>query len=245
MTAIEALRADRDALLETASGLSRAEWAAPSGCPGWTVHDVVAHVGALFWVVVDASTLPDVAGLPTEQAQERYVDERRSWSDEKVLADYEAVSAAALNALAGLVGQDFEVPLGDLGTYPAGVLPYAFAFDHFVHIRLDLFAPRGPLTGPPPSDELRVGAALDWIEAALPQQNAAAVASLSAAVEISLRGPGARTIVVGDGAVASRISCTSESFIAWVTQRAAWSYDSVDATGDEVDLKTAAGLHVF
>ena len=40
--------------------------------------------------------------------------------------------------------------LGDFGSYPASLLPSAYSFDHYTHIRADLFAPRGPLPGPPP-----------------------------------------------------------------------------------------------
>ena len=144
--AIEALRADRGELLGICEGLGAADWSAPSGCAGWSVQDVVAHVGALYWAVVDPSTLPDASGVPTERAQDLYVEARRSWTPAQVVGDYEEVSAKALDALVGLAELDLEVPLGDLGTYPASLLPSAFAFDHFLHIRSDLFAPRGPLT---------------------------------------------------------------------------------------------------
>lgn len=138
VTPIEALRADRAALLAICAGFTDSDWKAASGCLGWTVQDLVAHMGALYWAVVDPSVLPDVTGLPTERAQDRYVEARRS------------------------LGAGFEVPLGDLGTYPARVLPTAFCFDHYLHIRADMFAPRGPLTGEPPrSDELRLMPALD------------------------------------------------------------------------------------
>ncbi len=153
---------------------------AESGCPGWSVKDLVAHMGALFWAVVDPSALPDTAGLPAEQAAEVLVQARRGLSAAEVLDDYAAVSEKALLALAGFAGVDLEVPLGDLGTYPARMLPAAYCFDHYTHIRADLFAPRGPLSGPrPPSDELRLLPTLDWIEAALPQQNRPLVDGLS------------------------------------------------------------------
>jgi len=45
--AIGALRADREAVLELGAGLSSADWAAASGCPGWSARDVLAHMGAL------------------------------------------------------------------------------------------------------------------------------------------------------------------------------------------------------
>ncbi len=120
--AIEALAVDREALLKIGAGLGDAEWGSESGCPGWSLQDVVAHLGALYWAVVDPSTLPEVGELPTERAQEVFVEQRRSWSSAQVLADYESVSIQALAALEGLADQEFEVPLGDLGTYPASVI---------------------------------------------------------------------------------------------------------------------------
>ncbi|MGA2302948.1 MAG: maleylpyruvate isomerase family mycothiol-dependent enzyme [Acidimicrobiales bacterium] len=244
--AIEALAADREALLKIGAGLGETEWGSESGCPGWSVQSVVAHLGALYWMVVDPSTLPDVSDLPTERAQDFFVEQRRSWTAAEVLADYESVSTRALAALEGLADQDFSVPLGDLGTYPASVLPSAFVFDHFLHIRSDLFAPRGPLTGaPPPSDELHLGPALDWVEAALPQQNASALAALGAAVEIDLSGPGARLIRFGPGEPASRVRSDTPSFVRWVTQRTTWDAARVACSGDEGDLAIARSLRVF
>ena len=62
-TAMGALRADRDAILELGTGLTEAGWAAASGCPGWSAKDVVAHLGALLRLVIDPSSLPDTSGL--------------------------------------------------------------------------------------------------------------------------------------------------------------------------------------
>src|SRR5712691_4790855 len=139
--AIDALRADREAILKIGAGLTTTDWAAPSGCPGWSVKDVLAHLGALLRLVIDPSSLPGTAGLGTEQAQEVYVETRRSWSGARVLDDYEWVSLPAFEALEGLAGLDAEVPLGDFGTYPAALIPTAYAFDHYTHIRADLFPP--------------------------------------------------------------------------------------------------------
>src|ERR1700677_4191189 len=166
--ALDALRADRDALLGICKGMNEATFAAPSGCDGWTVKDVVAHMGALFQMVVDSSLLPDTTGLPTEQAQARLVDNRRPWTPDQVVADYESVSAEAVERLAGLEGQDFALDLGDLGPSPADLLLNAYAMDHFIHIRADLHLPRGPLTTPaPPSDSFHLAPVLDWFEAAI------------------------------------------------------------------------------
>jgi len=247
--AIEAISADRAALLDIARGLTAEQWQAPSGCAGWRVQDVVAHLGNLFWLVVDPGTLPDTAGLPTEAAQEAAVQARRDWSAADVLADYEAVSKTALDRLAELAGLDGELSFGDLGTYQLAMLPSAYSFDHYTHIRADLFAPRGPLTSePPPSDELRLGSALDWIEAALPQQNAAAVSACTLEIQVTgtvSAGTGARLISFGHGQAMATIRSDGPALIRWITQRGTWPELGVDATGDAAALAAARTLKVF
>lgn len=242
--AIEAISADRTALLDISGGLTDEQWQAPSGCAGWRVQDLVAHLANLFWLVVDPAALPDTAGLPTEAGQELAVQARRDWSAADVLADYEAVSKAGLDRLAELVGLDGELSFGDLGTYQLAVLPSAYSFDHYTHIRADLFAPRGPLTGePPPSDELRLGSALDWVEAALPQQNAAAASACT--LEIQVTGPGARLINFGHGQAMATISSDGPALIRWITQRGTWPELGVEAAGDAAALAVASTLKVF
>ena len=244
--ATEALRADREALLAICAGLQDADWKTESGCAGWTVQDVVAHMGSLYWLMVDPSQLPDTSGMPTERAQDACVESRRSWSADRVLEDYATVSLTALERTADLEQQDFVLPLGDLGTYPASLLPNAYAFDHYTHIRADLFAPRGPLTADlPPSDELRVAPTLDWIEAALPQQSADAVAKLPGAVELSVTGTSARVITAGTGDVVATIESDALSLVRWVTQRGAWEDLDVRTSGDEQALAVARTFKVF
>ena len=58
--AMGALRADRDAILELGTGLTEADWAAASGCPGWSAKDVVAHLGALLRLVLPAEAVAAV-----------------------------------------------------------------------------------------------------------------------------------------------------------------------------------------
>ena len=244
--ATDALRADRDALLEICAGLSGSDWKAESGCEGWSVQDVVAHMGALFWQVVDPTVLLDTGDAPTEAAQDLLVASRRSWSAQQVLDDYVGVSATALDRAAELEQQDFVLEMGDFGTYPVSVLPNAFAFDHYTHIRADLFAPRGPLTStPPPSDVLRLVPTLDWIAAALPQHSATVVAQLQGAVEISATGVGARIITAGEGEVVATIESDGPSLVRWITQRGAWDDLGVRATGDEAALAVARTFKVF
>jgi uncharacterized protein (TIGR03083 family) len=244
--AIEALRADSQALVELCGTLGEADFRAESGCPGWSVKDLVAHMDALFWMVVDLSALPDIAGLTTERAQDLLVDQRREWSTEKVVADYTSISNEAVERLAGLQELEVELELGDLGTYPAHLLANAYAFDHYTHIRADLFPPRGPLSGsPPPSDELRLVPVLDWIEAAVVQQNRPVVGALHGSVEVTLTGTGGRSFQLGDGAATARIACDAARFVLAVTRRADWEEAGVEATGDESELDLLRTVHVF
>jgi uncharacterized protein (TIGR03083 family) len=245
---IDALQADRAELLRTCAPLDESEWQSESGCPGWSVQDLVNHMAALFWAVVDPSVLPDTTGLPTEAAQEVFVQARRSLRAAEVLDDYAAVSEKAIAALAGFADADFELALGDFGTYPARVLPLAFCFDHYTHIRADLFAPRGPLSGPvPASDELRLHPTLDWIEAALPQQNRSLVDGLARPAEIVVTGTAARVIRVGppDGPVSARVSSDADACVRWITQRASWEDVGARAEGDDAILAGIRGLKVF
>jgi hypothetical protein len=125
-------------------------------------------------------------------------------------------------------------------------VPTAFAFEHYIHIRFDLFAPDGPLTGEPPaSDELRLAPTLDWMEAALPQQNSALLDGIDKAVEIRLTGPGARTLRIGGADVAAHITSDSTAFVRWATQRGDWESLGVDAQGDPSALEVVRRLTVF
>lgn len=244
--ALKAIEADREALLAICHGLDDSVWAKPSGCPGWSVQDVVSHMACSFWLAVDMSNLPNSAGLPAERAADLYVDSRRSMTPAEVVADYESVSGRGLELLAAVQGQDVDVPLGDVGTYPASVVPTAYAFEHYVHIRYDLFPPDGPFGGEPPaSDELRLEPTLDWIEAALPQQNSEVLDGLANAVEIRLTGVGKRDLRIGDGDTAGQINCDAAAFVRWVTQRGGWEDLGVDAHGDPSALEIMRRLSVF
>lgn len=243
---LDAIEADRKALLALYPRIADSEWTTDSGCPGWSVQDVVSHLACSFWLAVDPSKLPDPGGLPAERAADLYVESRRLMTPQQVVADYESVSLRGLEVLAALEGQDVDVPLGDVGTYPASVVPTAFAFEHYVHIRCDLFPPHGPLRAEPPaSDELRLAPTLEWIQAALPQQNADLLEGMDKAVEIRLTGVSARTLRVGGVDVAAHITSDSDAFVRWVTQRGTWEGVGVHGEGDRSALEIIRHLRVF
>jgi hypothetical protein len=243
--AIEALTADRDALLEICNGLNEADFDKESGCPGWSVKDVVSHMGALYWMVVDPSALPELAGLGAEKAADLCVEERRSWDTKRVVGDYQSVSTEALGRLSSLIGQDFELDLGDLGKYPAHLVINAYVFDHYTHIREDLFG-RGPLQGSPPeSDELRLIPTLAWPAASIEQLNPDLVGSLQGSVEFVLEGLGARTIKVGLGERSARVECGTKEFIPLITHRASWEASGAKVSGDDKQIAIARELRVY
>jgi uncharacterized protein (TIGR03083 family) len=244
---IEALRAERDVVLGIGGGLSEADWQASSGCPGWSVQDVISHLGAAYWMVADPPARPGPAGPPFERTQDALIEARRHLSAAETLADYEDISVKAIEILAGLLGSGTEVPLGDLGSYPAGILPTAFCFDHYAHTRLDLFPPRGPLAGePPPAGALTLEPALDWVEAALPQQNREVLAGLNGPVAVVISGPGARSIRLGPpGEPVASIASGAASFLRWVTQRATLEEAGAEVSGDGRQLAVARKLRVF
>jgi uncharacterized protein (TIGR03083 family) len=243
--AIDALRADCDALVEIGRGLTGDQWAATSGWAGWSVQGLVTHLAGGFWRVVDPSTLPDTTGLANTQAQALIVDARRSWSPERVLDDYRTVSVVAIDRLARLEGDESPMSMGELGHHTRSLVPNSFAFDHYTHIRADLCAPRGPIGAtPPPSDERRVVPVLDWVSAALVQQNAALVESLPGAVSIEIRGVGARTITIGPGPTSATIDQDGPTFLQWITGRWSWDALDLDVSGSDDCLAIGRQLRV-
>lgn len=118
---LAALWSSVDALCE---GLSEEEWKRPTGCPGWTVQDQVAHLidyesGALGRARPEHVVAEDAAAhLKNDigKANEVGVDYRRSWPGAKVLAEFREVTADRLAQLRGLTEEDLAKEI----TTPAG-----------------------------------------------------------------------------------------------------------------------------
>jgi uncharacterized protein (TIGR03083 family) len=244
--AIEALRADHGALAALAGSFTAGEWAAPSACAGWSVQDLLAHMTQLFRQVVDPASLPpgDPSGL-TERTQDRWVEALRGTPADELLDEYRQLGAQALDALAGIQGVDDPMDLGDLGTHPLHLVANAFAFDHVVHIRVDLLAPGGPLDRPaPPLEECHRAAAADWMVAGIPQMTPAAVAR---PVELVVSGPGGRRAHLGpDGPPVATVTSSIDDLVRWGTGRAAWRELPVEVEGDlAAGAAFCDAVHVF
>jgi uncharacterized protein (TIGR03083 family) len=94
---------------EIVSPLDAASWDLATGCPGWTVRDVVAHISALESILIGreqpAHTIPeglDHVKNTASELTEIGVDYRRSWTIEQLLDEFREVSAIRLAELDSL-----------------------------------------------------------------------------------------------------------------------------------------------
>lgn len=140
-THIAAWSSAMDDFVTLVAGLDDADWATPTVLPGWTVADVVAHVGWLEMVLLgeqDPPHEPDWAALPHitsdfGRATEIPVDLRRTRSREEVVA--ELVEARDRRVIAvGEGPQDVAAEVaGPFGPRPLGRVLRMRTLDTWVH----------------------------------------------------------------------------------------------------------------
>ena len=230
--------------------LDDGEWATPSAAAGWTVKDVVTHFGDLLGILASAigGTLSTDLGI--ERLNDAHVAAKSSWSSGQVVADLERQQAALLPQLESLQEEpaaSTQAQLLDLGSYPVHAIPDMFSFDFYTHLRWDVLAPRGPLTGHHVAapDEVRVKPAVGWLLAGIPKMQAGIRDSLAKPVTLALTGPGGGAWLLDPGSelitvtatesendAAARIESTAHAFTAWASTRLPWR-DHVTVTGDE------------
>jgi len=236
---VEGLRAERDTTLAIAKSLTDDEWNAPSDCAGWAVRDVVAHMASVLHGVVDPSMMPDLSG-GTEDGMEAPVAERRSWTVDDVLAEYETYSGQVADLAATLQDPPMSeamLPMGDLGTHPMAIMPCTFLFDNYCHLRNDILEPNGPIDRPqPPRDDMRLAPTIEWMLAGLPWMCAEKLTFVDRPITLTLTGAGGGTwsigpggddgrVLVSEGAASGSVATvTSDShdFVVWGTQRRPW-----------------------
>ncbi|HEV3226598.1 MAG TPA: maleylpyruvate isomerase family mycothiol-dependent enzyme [Acidimicrobiales bacterium] len=247
--AVDALRAEREDVLAVARSLSADEWTAASDCDGWRVQDVLSHMTMGLRQVVDPASVPAGDSPDVEQDMELGVATRKGWTTAEVLADYETISAQAIEAFVGLQREPLAstpIPMKNLGTHPMHLVPNAFAFDHYCHLHVDILKPTGPIDRvAPPADELRLAPTIEWMLAGVPQMCEEGLAKVATApVLIEITGPGARSLMVGgDGKPAATIRSSSHDFVIWGTQRRPWrDYDVV--LGGDTHLAAAVADNI-
>jgi uncharacterized protein (TIGR03083 family) len=240
--AVEAVRLAIDEVKAVITTLTDDEWAAPSGCEGWTIKDLVAHMSSNYKEVVDPSPPPaEPINLPAERMMDLLVEPRKGWTNEQVRDEYLATCDGALAAFTALQDEPMAstmIPLADLGTYPMHRLADAFAFDHYCHLRVDMLQPHGPIKRKdvPDADAARLAPAVGWMLEGLPQMQPGLEASLAAPITLKLTGAGGGSwrlapdgpdgkITVTPGAAAdgvATVSSNSHGFVVWGTCREPW-----------------------
>jgi uncharacterized protein (TIGR03083 family) len=238
----EGLQAVRLAVAEVKAvitSLTDSEWAMPSGCDGWSVKDLVAHMSSNYKEVCEPSPPPtEPLALPAERLMDLLVEPRKQWSNAEVRDEYLAYCDGAVLALAALQDEPLAstmVPLADLGTYALHQYADAFAFDHYCHLRVDLLGPSGPIRRDvPPADAARLGPAIGWMLAGIPQMQPGLANTLHAPIALSLtgHGGGAWRLSAIDGALdvspemrgdeVATVTSDGHAFVIWGTCREPW-----------------------
>jgi uncharacterized protein (TIGR03083 family) len=251
--AVEAFRSEREVLASVLSGLTPEEWAAPSGCEGWSVHDVVIHLVTSLQLVADPANarFPDPA-LGAEAGIDAIVADRRGESAADTLAAWLDMSAKAIDAFEVLQTDgvaENELDMGELGKHPMHMIANAYAFDQYTHLRVDLLTPRGPLGNELPEVEpVVLEATAEWLLAGLPFMCTEALKPVTTAPwRLRLTGvcAGAYTVAPVDdpvractvtagesGDAAFTVETDVEELVRWGTHRTPWR-GNVTIDGDE------------
>jgi uncharacterized protein (TIGR03083 family) len=253
MAGLRATMGDISALL---SSLDDSEWETLSAATGWTVKDVVTHMGDLLGILIAAmrGELDAAPGTGIERLNDADVAARSTWSPAQVTADLKRQAGIALpmfEAVQAGPAASSPAQLLDLGTYPVHAISDMFAFDFYTHLRWDILGPRGPLIGHavPAPDSVRLTPAVGWLLAGLPKMQAGIRGALAKPVTLALTGPGGGdwqldpsdeliAVTPADPQIptAARIESSTHAFTAWATTRLPWR-DHATVTGD---MQTAA-----
>jgi uncharacterized protein (TIGR03083 family) len=234
--------------------LTDEEWDRPSGCAGWSVKDLVAHMSSNYKEIVEPSPPPaEPINLPAERMMDMLVEPRKAWTNAEIRDEYLAYCDGAVAGLGALQDEPMAstvIPLADLGMYPMHQLADAFAFDHYCHLRVDLLAPHGPIARDvAPADAARLAPAIGWMLTGMAQMQPDLASHLSAPITLTLTGPGGGSWRIASDGADGLISVTPSSgagagdsvaeatsdghdFVIWGTARAPWR-NHVTLSGDE------------
>jgi uncharacterized protein (TIGR03083 family) len=245
---VAALAAGHEANVAYLSALTAEEWATPSRCPGWTVKDVVSHMGAAYHGAFTPWFVKLMLGKDIEAANNADVAKRQEWPGSRVLTEYavwgkrfrpmaRALQAPPLRAL--------PIKVAEVGTYPAAILTSAFVFDHTLHVTHDIAGAIGRPAPQPDANMVTVGT--EWMMLGLPAMSGDRLSWLTGPVELDLVGPGGSVWTVGPGGkngrvrvtegaagqAAATISGDAATFGVWGTGRAPWRESGVNIKGDD------------
>lgn len=239
LAGISGMRSAAGDLIEIAASLNEGKWQTPSAAAGWSVQDVVSHVGCLLELpqaVVRGEALPN-SGI--EPLNEVMVAGRRDWDAARTLDNVQKQLNQAITLFIPLQEPPMasvETQMFDLGAYPLHAIADMFTFDMTTHLRYDILAPRGPINRQlPPLDEARLGPSVSWLLGGIPKMQPNLAGHLTAPLALHLTGLGARNVLISaqagaifvdppqsaDQAAATLTSITTD-FLGWSTTRLPW-----------------------
>jgi uncharacterized protein (TIGR03083 family) len=198
---VDLLHREYGALAELCRALTPTQWATPSCLPGWTVHDVLAHVvGTESMLAGQAPPEADISHLvhmrnPIAESNELWVESMRPLTGSELVARFELVTGERLKALDAMTQADFDAPswtpAGKDETY--GRFMRIRHYDCFLHEH-DI---RGAIGAPPRPDVADVTSALAEVETGLGYiVGRRARLPEGSSVRIDLDGPVERTYLV-------------------------------------------------
>ena len=242
-TRVSGLVHARQELLSFCRSLTEDQWQAASQAEGWSVQDVVAHVGSGCHAIFTPAALTIIRGTDIERTNDDFVEIRRTWSSAQVLREYETWSRRIVTLARAVVAtpaQHISVRLAELGRFPAGLLlTGALVFDHHTHLRFDVAPAVGrELRAPEPA---QLAVSIEWMSAVLGNQiRAGGIAGLVAPLTLELRGRGGSKWTLAqsgvragtDKAAAATIVGQAGEFPEWATRRAPWRNRSIELLGD-------------
>ncbi len=169
-TATTALGETWESLAAACHGLTELEWARPTGCPGWSVHDHLSHlIGIERSLLGDEPPLwdgpfGDHVRIPFAEENERWIAVRRSTPGPDVLTEFVAVIQLRLATLRRLTEDEWaQVGPTIVGEVALADFMQTRVFDSWVHeqdVRAALGRPGG-------SGGLASAIAVDQVQAAM------------------------------------------------------------------------------
>jgi uncharacterized protein (TIGR03083 family) len=239
LAGISGMRAAAGDLIDIAQSLNEGEWQSPSAAAGWSVQDMVSHVGCLLELLQAAVRGEAVPDKGIERLNEVTVAGRRDWDAARTLNNVEKQLDQAITLFIPLQEPPMasvESPMLDLGIYPLHAIADMFTFDMTTHLRYDILAPRGPINRQlPPLDEARLGPSVSWLMGGIANMQPNLAGQLTAPLALHLTGPGGRNVLIRAeaGAIfvdplrspddaAATLTSTTGDFVAWSTTRLPW-----------------------
>jgi uncharacterized protein (TIGR03083 family) len=236
---IAGMRAAASDLVDIGRGLDETEWQTTSAAAGWSVHDVISHVGCLLELLQAAVGGEEAPDNRIEPLNDAMVAERRGWDHMRVLDNVQKQLEQAIEMFVPLQEEamaSVEAPMLDLGTYPLHAIADMFTFDMTTHLRYDILAPRGPISRQLPApDEVRLGPSVSWLLGGIPKMQADLARHLLAPGTLRLTGPAAGNHLISTEAgivtvkplqssdqPAATLTSTTADLLAWSTARLPW-----------------------